>query len=189
MSQLALTINSQKRSTTGTGIARALRRKAHIPAVCYGKNKANLSISLDQKSIQKLYQSCFLFNTLITLNIDDEEQYKVIAQDISLDRVTDIVTHVDFRFIDGNHHSVNIPIKFANQQHSTWYKRGGFLNKIKHSLLLECPINNIPQYLSLDLKQLSSGDVVKAGDLALPEDCSLKIEPKVAIASIMGGKK
>ena len=66
----------------------------------------------------------------------------------------------------------SIPIIFINENESPGLISGGVLNTVRRKIDLICKINNIPEKLEANLKDLEVGSVVHMSDIKLPEDVS-----------------
>ena len=87
MADVALDV--EIRSNAGKGAARKLRQAGRIPAVCYGRGRAPLSVSLDPRSLEKLLASSATgINTLIDLRVAGGGDYDgrvVLVKDLQRD--------------------------------------------------------------------------------------------------------
>jgi large subunit ribosomal protein L25 len=78
--------------------------------------------------------------------------------------------HVDFLRI-GEHSqvTVNVPVRFDNEEASPGLKRGGVLNVVKHELELICDAASIPNEIHVSLDGLEIGDAIHISQVKLPE--------------------
>jgi large subunit ribosomal protein L25 len=185
MENKGFVIEASVRDRIGTGSARLARRNGMVPAVVYGDQTSNLCVSLLAKEVTKLYNSGRLFNTKINLAIG-EKSIPVIAQDASFHPITDVVSHLDLLLLSKDWHDVKIPVKFFGTELSPGLKRGGFLNKVMRSVLVRCPVNNIPESLICDVSSLAIGNKIHASAVQIPSDCTLVTSPDSIVASIIG---
>lgn len=70
------TLNAQERNISGKQVSQ-LRQKDLIPAIVYGKDEKNESITVDKKEFQKIYKSVGE-NTLIDLKIENKIKKSLI---------------------------------------------------------------------------------------------------------------
>ena len=166
------------RSKTGKGAARATRREGLVPAVIYGDNQPPVSISLAFNKLLKEVNSGNFLNTIYMLEVDGKEN-RVIPRDVQFDPVRDFPMHVDFlRVGKGTTITVDIPVRFINEELCDGLTRGGVLNVVRHDIELSCRASNIPEALEIDLSGLNIGDSAHASDLSLPEGTSLVIDDR-----------
>ena len=181
----ALAFTAKLREELGTGSARALRKSGMVPATVYSKNKDAMSIAIEEREITKLYRKPNFISTLIELSISNEK-YKVLPKAVQLNPITDIVSHVDFVFLQNDVQKMEVPIVFEGKDKSLGIKRGGFFNIVRRSLVLNCPVNNLPRKVIVDVSNMMIGHAIKAHDITLPEGCELVNKSNFVIATVIG---
>jgi large subunit ribosomal protein L25 len=93
--------------------------------------------------------------------------------------VTSRPIHVDFLRI-GEHSqvTVNIPVRFDDEDDSPGIKRGGVLNIVRHELELTCDAAEIPDEIHVSLAGLDIGDSIHISAVKLPEGAKPTIEDR-----------
>lgn len=162
-------ISAEPRDRDGKGPARALRQMGKIPAVIYGDKKDPESITLERKSLTKLYNTGRLMATLLQIEVNGTKT-RAIARDIQLDPVKDIILHADFlRLGKGAKIAVEIAVNFLNEETCPGLKQGGVLNVVRYNVELMCPASDIPESIDLDLSEAEIGTSLHISDVELPE--------------------
>jgi large subunit ribosomal protein L25 len=158
-----------KRDRAGKGVARALRRDQQIPAVIYGDNKEPVKIALPANDINLEYRKGHMFTHLCEMDVDGQK-HMVLARDIQLHPVSDLVLHADFlRVTEKTKIPVFVSVHFINEETCEGLKAGGVLNVVRHEVELMCSAMNIPDYIEADLEGAEIGDSVKISRAKLPE--------------------
>ena len=166
-----LCIAAQKRDRAGKGSARSLRGEGRVPAVIYGEKKDPESISIAINDITKLYNAGRILSTLLDVDIDGKK-HRVIARDVQLHPVRDTILHADFlRLGKGAKIAVEVPVRFLNEETCPGLKSGGVLNVVRYTVELNCPADNIPEDIELDLIEASMGDSLHISEVTLPDGC------------------
>ena len=166
-----LCIAAQKRDRAGKGNARSLRGEGRVPAVIYGEKKDPESISVAINDITKLYNTGRILSTLLDVDIDGKK-HRVIARDVQLHPVRDTILHADFlRLGKGAKIAVEVPVRFLNEETCPGLKTGGVLNVVRYTVELNCPAENIPEDIELDLIEASMGDSLHISEVTLPDGC------------------
>ena len=166
-----LSIAAQKRDRAGKGNARSLRGEGRVPAVIYGEKKDPESISIAINDITKLYNTGRILSTLLDVDIDGKK-HRVIARDVQLHPVRDTILHADFlRLGKGAKVAVEVPVRFLNEETCPGLKSGGVLNVVRYTVELDCPADNIPVDIELDLIEASMGDSLHISEVTLPDGC------------------
>ena len=181
----ALALMAEIRDQSGTGPARALRKKGMVPATIYGSGKSPMSVAVEEKEITKLYRKPQFISALIELDISGTK-YKVLPKAVQLHPITDIVRHVDFVFLDNDSQKMEVPISFEGKEKSLGIKRGGFFNTIKRSVVLKCSAKNLPRKIVVDVSNMLIGHSIKANDVILPEGCEFINKTNFVIATVIG---
>jgi large subunit ribosomal protein L25 len=183
-------IEAEQREQAGKGAARSLRREGKIPAVIYGDKKDPVKVTLDSNRINVEYNKGHMFTTLCDLNLG-KDKHLVLARDIQLHPVTDIVEHVDFLRVSAKTKiAVNVPVKFINEDKSPGLEDKGILNVTRYDVEVVCLATNIPEEIEVNLEGKEQGDAVKASDARLPQGSKYVIDDRdFTIATIMAPKR
>ncbi len=163
-------LKADQRERAGKGIARSLRREGRTPAVIYGDKKEPLKISISTNQINVEYLKGHLFTTLCDIEVEGEGKHLVLARDVQLHPVTDIVEHVDFLRVSAKTRiAVNVPVHFINEDKCPSLDQKGTLNVVRHTVELMCIATDIPDHIDVNIEGKEHGDAVKISDAFLPE--------------------
>ena len=163
-------LDANLRNTKTKGQLSTLRSNGNVPAIMYGGKEENKKITLSKKQVNALIEKENFSSDVIILKLDGKE-YNVLARDITFDTVSDEPLHIDFlRIIEGSKINLEIPVKFINQDKSPGLKRGGVLNIVRRKIELNCPTENIPKEIIIDLDNLDIGASIKISFVKLPEN-------------------
>ena len=167
-----------KRDGAGKGIARALRREGRVPAVIYGDNQEPLSISIPSNDINVEYNRGRMRITLCDMDVDGEN-HLVLARDIQLHPVTDIVIHADFLRVNKKTQiAVAVPVRLINEDLCPGLRDGGILDMVRFRVQLNCSAVNIPEYIELDMEGIEMGSSAKISNVTLPEGVTPVIDDR-----------
>lgn len=182
-----VTLKAQLRTKSGTGPSRELRRNGMIPAIIYGPNKDSIAIAIDEKEITKYYKRPLFLSQLFELDIDGTK-YKVLPKTAELHLIKEMVTHMDFIFVEDKVQKLSVPIVYVNKATSIGIKRGGYFNTVRRVLNITCPVESLPRAIEIDVAKVKIGESIKASHAQLPEGAILLDNPNFVIASIIGKK-
>ena len=159
-----------KRENTSSGSNNKLRSEGLIPAILYGGKDSNQNISVKKKEIQSLVYSDTFLSKVLELDIDGKKE-KVIPRDVAFHVVSEEPIHIDFmRIAAGKKIILEIPVKFINHPDSPGLKRGGVLNIVRRKVQLNCPAENIPDEIIVDLTGTDIGTSIKISSVKLGND-------------------
>lgn len=162
-------LKAEQRERAGKGVARSLRRAGRSPAVVYGDNKEPVKISLSENEVNVEYNKGHMFTTLCDLEIDGKNNL-VLARDVQLHPVTDVVEHVDFlRVSKKTKLAVHVPVQFVNEDKCPSLDQKGTLNVTRHTVELMVSAMSIPDVLEVSVEGKNHGDAVKVSDANMPE--------------------
>ena len=163
------------RKTNTKGEINSLRTKGIVPAIIYGGKNENQKISISKKTLKVLLDKENFLSNILSITIDGKPE-NVLPKEIVWDPITDEPIHIDFlRIVKGGRITLEIPVKFINDEKSPGLKRGGVLNIVRRKVELKCPTENIPTELIVDLEGLDIGSSIKISSIKLPE----KVTPTI----------
>ena len=153
----------------GRGSSRALRRAGRVPAIIYGDDNENISVSVAMRELQKDLQRAGFTNRLCEVTIGDSS-VRVLPREVQVDPVSEVPIHVDFMRISPRARvRLNIPVVFIDDEESPGIKRGGILNVVRHDIEFYCRADAIPENIVISLDGLDIGDGVHISNVTLPE--------------------
>ena len=162
-------LSAALRDRVGKGSARASRREGQVPAVIYGDKKPPLSISVESKILERLFNQSGFFTHIFEIDVDGKK-HRALARDAQLHPVKDTVMHVDFLRVSARTQvTVEIPVVFLNEDTCPGIKTGGVLNIVRRAIEVICPANAIPESIELDLGAVQAGESVHISAVTLPD--------------------
>ena len=160
---------AQTREGVGKGANRSLRRSGRVPAVVYGDDAPQEMISLEARELRRALHNPRFFSTLCSLQVDGEA-VRVLPREVQLHPVSEEPLHIDFVRVGRDATvTVTVPVVFANEDISRGLKRGGVLNIVRREVELLCPVDAIPQEITVDLKDADIHDSLHISQVSLPE--------------------
>ncbi|MCF6327532.1 MAG: 50S ribosomal protein L25/general stress protein Ctc [Devosiaceae bacterium] len=162
-------LKASARDRVGKGAARELRRNNQIPAVIYGEKKEPLAISIPTKDVTMAIHAGGFLSTTMNVELDGKKHH-VIPRDYQLDPVRDFVMHVDFLRVGAKTSlTIEVPVRFINEEESPGLKRGAVLNIVRHTVEINCLASAIPDRFEIDLTGTEVGDSLNISMVTLPE--------------------
>ena len=173
-----LTLPAEARQRAGKGASRALRRDGRVPAVIYGGKKEPLAVHVEEKLLAKMLSTGHFMNSVVMVDAGGEP-HRTLPKDVQFHPVSSRPVHVDFLRIDEHSQvTVNVPVRFDDEEESPGIKRGGVLNIVQHELELVCPASQIPDEIHISLAGLDIGDSIHISDVKLPEGTKAAIDDR-----------
>ncbi|HZQ72505.1 MAG TPA: 50S ribosomal protein L25/general stress protein Ctc [Burkholderiales bacterium] len=167
---MAIEITARKREAQGTGASRRLRRGGRVPGIVYGGDKGPVNIDLDHKDLFIHLRNEKFHASILSLEVGGEKQ-QVLLRAVNMHPYKLQVQHVDFQRVskDKKIH-MKVPLHFANAEKSPGVKeQGGVVNHVLNELDVTCFPDDLPEFIEVDLSNLTVGHSMHARDLALPK--------------------
>ena len=168
------TITATSRNVEGKGASRRLRRSGQVPAIVYGAQSEPQNVQLEHNALWLASQNEWFYSSILELQLDGKTQ-KVLLRDMQRHPFKQQIMHMDFQRVDENVAiRFNVPLHFLNQDTSPAGKTAGVvilheLNEIRVS----CLPKDLPEFIEVDLGQLTLGDIVHLSALTLPEGVTI----------------
>ncbi len=172
------------RKSQGTSASRRLRREAKTPAIVYGNNVAATAVELDHNEIYYALQKEKFHSSILTMELDGKEEL-VVLRAFQMHPYKNLVLHCDFQRIDANKNvTMRVPLHFFGDENSPAVKIDkGFISHLINSIEVSCLPNNLPEFISVDMSNMTSQTTLRIADLQLPEGVSA-VDPETPVATV-----
>lgn len=163
-----LTLAAEAREGVGKGASRSLRRLGRVPAVIYGNKEDPAPIHVEEKALYRLLMTGHFMNSVVMIDVDGAS-VRTLPKDVAFDPVSDRPVHADFlRISEHATVTVQVPVRFVDEDASPGIKRGGVLNIVRHELELIVDAAAIPDDIAVSLKGFNVGESVHISNVTLP---------------------
>jgi large subunit ribosomal protein L25 len=166
-----LAIAAAIRSDLGKGASRRLRRSVdHVPAIIYGAGKDPAPLTIIRKDLEKALENEAFYSQVIDVSVDGDIQ-PAILKDLQRHPARNSVMHADFLRIDAKVAiKVSVPLHFVNEEQCHGVKvEGGIIEHMLTELEVLCLPGLIPEYIEVDMLEVTTADILHISDLTLPE--------------------
>lgn len=182
-------INASQRKVQGTGASRRLRRAGRVPGILYGGDQGAVNIELDHKDLLRNLHNEKFHASILTLKLGDSAE-QVLLRAFNMHPVKSQVQHVDFQRVskDKKIH-MQVPLHFINAAGSPGVKeQSGVITHVLTELDVSCFPDDLPEFIEVDLAQISVGNSVHARQLVLPKGVEANLhkddDPVVATCTL-----
>jgi len=164
-----LKLEASERKINTKGDLKKLRLEGLLPGILYGDKEKNLPLSVKKISVKKLLEASNFMSSVIEIDINGSK-HKVLPKDINFHPLNNEPIHIDFQKIKaGTKVTVNIPVKFINNENCPGLKMGGVLNIVRRKIELKCAAENIPSEIIVDLANREMNESIHISAVKLPE--------------------
>ena len=167
---MKIEISATQRKAHGTGASRRLRRSGRVPGIVYGGEQGALNIDLDHKELYRNLTNEKFHASILTLKLEGGAE-QVLLRAFNMHPFKAQVQHVDFQRVskDKKIH-MKVPLHFVNAEKSQGVKeQAGVVSHVLNELDITCLPDDLPEFIEVDLADLSVGKSVHARDLVLPK--------------------
>lgn len=164
-----LKLEASERNLNTKGNLKKLRLEGFLPGILYGDKEQNLPLSVKKISIKKMLESSNFMSSIIEMSIGGSK-HKVLTKDINFHPLNNEPIHIDFQKIKpGTKVTVNIPVRFINNENCPGLKMGGVLNIVRRKIELRCAAENIPAEIVIDLANKEMNETIHISSVKLPD--------------------
>lgn len=182
-----LELTAQKRSRSGKGPARSVRREQRVPAILYGPHTESTPLTVSALQLEKLLRETRGESKLLNLNIEDggkSAARQVLIREVQVHPVRRRFLHVDFYEVPLDQPIV-VEVLVALVGDCIGVQKGGELNLVRRTLSVRCLPNQIPESVEVDVSKLDLGEMLHVEDLTVPGSFELMDDKTVGIVSVV----
>ena len=171
-------LKAEVRDGTGSKHSAKVRAAGRIPAVVYGHKEAPAAISLDAHDfVEGLHHGHRLMDVQI-----GKKKETTLVKALQYDHLGRDIIHVDLIRVDVTETvKVMVPIELKGTARGT--QESGILEEHVDRLEVECRVTDIPEKITVFVKDIGIGDALHAGDVELPEGVKLVSLPDTIIVT------
>jgi len=173
-----LVLKAEVREHTGSKAVHKVRQQGKIPAVMYGHKEEPVAISLDAHDfVEGLHHG----HRLMDIQIGKKKQ-KTIVKELQYDHLGRNIIHADLMRVDVTESiRVTVPIELKGTAAGT--HEGGIVEEHMDHLEVECKATDIPEVVTVWVKELHVGGAIHAGEIELPSGVKLISSPETLLAT------
>ncbi len=176
-----------ERTLQGTGASRRLRNAQKVPGIVYGAGTPAM-IELDHNALFFALKKEAFHSSILEMDLAGKSE-QVLLRDYQMHPFRPIVLHVDFQRVDGTTRIVKkVPLHFINEDNSPAVKTdANIVNHVATELRISCLASQLPEFLTIDLGELTKGQTLHVNDIKLPAGIKVMTQgkPNPVIVSVV----
>lgn len=182
------TVEAERRTEAGKGVARKLRKDGFIPAVCYGQKKDPVSLTIRPRDVLRFLKGAKGRNSIFYLQVEGESDPRMVfLQDIQVHPVKRRLLHVDLLEVTRESRLILwVPVRVEGK--SEGEKAGGQLHWVLKKIQVACRPDAVPVDIPIDVTAMDAGDVLYAEDLELPDGVEPMTKGRVPVVTVKLGR-
>ena len=180
-----LTISLDPRTLTGKKV-KNLRKAGIIPVHLYGQGVESQALQCEAKTLYRILSQAGM-NTPITVSIPGQEDEKLtFIREIQWHPVRGELLHVDFLNVDvANEITTTVPITLVGDAPAVHTVPDSSVVQLMREVEVRALPLDVPSEITADISLIEdAGDVVRLGDVSLPEGVVFLAEDDEAIARL-----
>jgi len=183
MATKELTLPIEKRAKTGSSGAHALRRAGKIPAVLYGHGSEPQHVAFEAKIFDELLHKGGRTGVL-TLTLDGKKAETALVREVQRNPVSRRVEHVDLQRVS-EHEAVHAKLPIVTVGTPRGVRDfGGVMDVLVHEIDVEGPVDELPEHLEIDVRELGIHQHASASEVTLPPGFKLLMPADTVIVSV-----
>ncbi len=181
-----IALEVEKRTTTGDGPAKAMRRDGFVPGIVYGPNTEPIMIKAPAKELEKAVRQSTLSQVLLNLTIvnGDSDTKPVMLKELQVHPLYRKPLHVDFlEILMDKALRIMVPINVVGK--SIGVERGGIHQLVRREIEILCLPKDIPDSIDVDITEIDIGDSIHVSNLILPDDVTVVADVDFTIVTVV----
>ncbi len=176
-----------ERTLQGTGASRRLRDAQKVPGIVYGAG-APAMIELDHNALFFALKKEAFHSSILDMELAGKNE-QVLLRDYQMHPFRPIVLHIDFQRVGATTKIVKkVPLHFINEENSPAVKTdANIVNHVITELRISCLASQLPEFLTIDLGELTKGQTLHVNDIKLPVGIKVMTQgkPNPVIVSVV----
>lgn len=178
------TISVSAREAFGRGANRRLRSSGSTPGVIYARGESR-PVSMDTKSFATVWRQLADLTPLVTIR-EGKGTVKALIQEVQRDPLKDTFIHVDFLEVSEDQVVTTRVAVHATGEAEGVKNEGGTLEIHLHDVEARCLPKNLPDYIDVDVTELTLGKSIRVEDLPELEGVEYTMHPGTVVISVAG---
>jgi large subunit ribosomal protein L25 len=166
--------------SVGSRASRRLRAAGQVPGVVYGHGIEPLAVAVDARALRAALTTESGLNALLSLQVDGSS-HLTLAREIQRHPVRATVTHVDFQIVRRDEVVTSeVPVTLFGEAQQV-HRGDGMVDQQLFSLTVRAVPMAIPNSLEVDVSGLEIGQMIRVGEIALPEGVTTETDPEAPV--------
>jgi large subunit ribosomal protein L25 len=181
-------LSARKRETSGTSMARALRKTGWMPAVVYGE-KGTRSLKIDRHAFDTMLKHHTTENLIVDLDVEGEGVTKALLREVQRGPIVEEALHADFIEISMTK-KMRVTIALALKGEPVGVSQeGGILEHLLRQLEVACLPGDLVEEIAVDVSQMKLGHTLMVRDLVVDPKFTVISAGDVAVATVVAPRE
>jgi large subunit ribosomal protein L25 len=178
-----------KRDVTGSRASKRLRKEGLIPGVIYGHGHDAVLIAVEPHVLRDALSTSAGTHAVLDVTFEGQKRgHKAIVKEMTLDRVKNVVIHVDLQEIRLDE-TIETTVSIRFEGEAKGVKAGGMLDESTREVTVKGLVTAIPEHLVMDISELDMNETLKVEDLVVPDGIEIVNDPEEVLCSVLPPRK
>lgn len=178
---MAIVLKVAKRDVRPRSLKKALRLSGQVPAVVYGNDVENTSISVDGHELSRILRENGQ-NAVLHLEIEGKK-IPTLVHDYQADTFNRDWVHVEFLAVDMNVET-EVEAELVLVGTPQGVKVGGVLGQNLYTVTVSATPDKLPDRVEFDVSELEIGDSITVADLGEHPDYTIVTDGEEHVAAV-----
>ena len=176
---MQIEVIARKRTAQGTGASRRLRTSGFVPGVIYGGKDEPVAIEVEHEKVWHQLRKEAFHASILSLDLDGKKQ-QVLLRAVNMHPFRAQVQHLDFqRVVADQKIHMKVPLHFTSADESPAVKlSSALISHIMNEVDIRCLPADLPEFVLVDLSQITVGHSIHARDLVMPTGVEIVLKGK-----------
>ena len=175
-----------ERKLQGTGASRRLRISGKVPGIVFGAGVEPAMVEMDHNALFHALKKEAFHSTILEMELAGGSA-QVLLRDFQMHPFKPQVLHCDFQRVDATTKiTKKVPLHFLGEDVSPAVKTDSCtVDHVITELMITCLAQQLPEFIEVDLSELSLGHSLHINDLKLPAGVKVVVhgKPNPAVAT------
>ncbi len=175
-------LNASIRGKKGKEANKKLKANGAVPAILYGREKENISLTVNAKELARVISEGE--NAIISMTLTDNMQETVVLKDWQLHPYNGTILHADFYRISLEESIVaKVPLEIVGT--APGQKTGGILDIHLREIEIRALPLQAPDKFEINVSHLEIGDIIHVRDIQMGEEIEILSDTELVIVTLI----
>lgn len=183
MATTTASLSATRRTGTGKGNARSLRRDGQVPAVIYGHARESTALTVSARDLDKLLSRISADNTVVEIAVEGTTS-RALIREIQRHPFKRQILHVDFQeLVAGEKMTVRVPVRLIGTPAGVRLG-GGIVDHTLRELTISVDPAQMPNQIEIDITDMELGDSIHVSAVRVPAGVTVLDDANAAVVVI-----
>ncbi len=176
---MAEVLQVKVREEVGSRAAKRVRQAGQTPAVLYGHQLANVSLTVPTDQIEWAIR-----HGIRMVQLQGDIRDTALIREVQWDAFGSHVLHVDLTRVSASE-KVRMVVPLELRGEAPGARQGGITEQLIHEIEVESAADQLPERIEININELGLGDAIKLGEVPMPEQVTMIADAEELVVQCM----